>query len=200
VANLAVAMAQAGLKVTLVDADLRRPRIHKLFEVHARGGLTGSLVEGALNGRVQQGEVNGLNLLPAGELPPNPAELLGSQRMGELLEELAQEADVVLVDSPPVLPVADTVVLGAQVDGVILVIDVGQTRRGFAQQAVENLRQVDANVIGVVLNRVPTSGAYYYYYYGDNDYANGNAKRRRWHLGFAEPLASIRRLVRRVKR
>ncbi len=201
VANLAVAMAQAGLRVTLVDADLRRPRIHKLFAVHTRGGLTGSLVAGALNGRVQEGEVEGLSLLPAGELPPNPAELLGSQRMGELLEHLSAEADVVLVDSPPVLPVADTVVLGAQVDGVILVIDVGQTRRGFAQQAVENLRQVDANVIGVVLNRVPTSGGYYYYYYRDDDYTNGNGKkRRRWQLGFDEPLAAVRRLVRRVKR
>jgi non-specific protein-tyrosine kinase len=175
VANLAAAMAQAGLKVVAVDADLRRPRLHQMFGLHPQGGLTSSLLEGSLDGRLQPAQVEGLVVLPAGELPPNPAELLGSRRMRELLELLKGHVDVVVIDSPPVLPVTDAAVLAQGVDGVLLVVDAGQTRRGAAKRAVESLRQVGANLVGVVLNAVPTHrGDYYYEYYRD-----GARKRKR---------------------
>lgn len=183
VANLGVAMAQGGLKVVAVDADLRRPRLHKLFRLRVQGGLTGSLLEGTMDGRLQPSEVEGLVVLPSGALPPNPVDLLGSKRLQELLQVMAQHMDMVLIDSPPVLPVADAVVLAQLVDGVLLVLDAGETRRDVAQRAVESLRQVDANLIGVVLNRVPSrrgSGYYYYYrhYYGNYD-GNGQKRKRR---------------------
>jgi succinoglycan biosynthesis transport protein ExoP len=176
VANLAAAMAQAGLKVVAVDADLRRPRLHQMFGLHPHGGLTNSLLEGSLDGRLQPTQAEGLVVLPAGELPPNPAELLGSRRMQELLELLKGHVDVVVIDSPPVLPVTDAAVLAQGVDGVLLVIDAGQTRRGAAKRAVESLRQVGANLVGVVLNAVPTHRGGYYYYY---EYYRDEAKKRK---------------------
>ncbi len=200
-ANLAVAMAQAGLKVILVDGDLRRPRQHALFGLHLLGGLTSSLLQGSTDGRLQPAEqVEGLSLLSAGKSPPNPAQILSSQRLRELIDELAQKADVVLVDSPPVLPVADAAALAQAVDGVVLVVDAGATRRGAAQQAVENLRQVGANVIGAVLNNVPMTrrgGYYYYYYYYHQHYGEEEGKKSRGgrRKGF---LAGLRR--RRAKR
>jgi capsular exopolysaccharide synthesis family protein len=173
VANLAVAMAQARLKVILVDGDLRRPRQHELFGLHRLGGLTSALLQGSTDGRLQRTEqVEGLSLLSADRSPPNPAGVLRSERVRQLIGELAEEADVVLLDSPPVLPVADAPALAQAVDGVVLVVDAGKTRRDAAQQAVENLRRVGANVIGAVLNNVPTRGRggygnYYYERYGE---------------------------------
>jgi non-specific protein-tyrosine kinase len=178
VANLAVAMAQAGLKVAAVDGDLRRPRLHHVFNIHPRGGLTGALLEGSMDGRLQPVQVEGLAVLPAGELPPNPAELLGSQRMRDLLSLLTQHVDVVLVDSPPVLPVTDAAVLAQGVDGVLLVVDAGETRREVARRAAESLTQVGANLIGVVLNRVPMRRGGYYYDYYHKYYGNGTKKKR----------------------
>jgi len=182
-ANLAAVMAQAGLKVVVMDADLRRPRLHQMFGIHPRGGLTGSLLEGNMDGRLQPSQVEGLAVLPAGDRPPNPSELLGSRRLQELLSLLTQHVDVVVIDSPPVLPVADAAVLAQSVDGVLLVVDAGETRRGVAQHAVDSLRQVGANVIGAVLNRVPTrKGGYYYYYheyYGDEGKKQKRKRRER---------------------
>jgi len=199
VANLAVAMAQAGFKVVAVDGDLRRPRLHKLFDLHPREGLTGSLLGGNTEGRLQPAQVEGLTVLPAGKLPPNPAEMLGSQRMQELLDELAQQVDVVLIDSPPVLPVTDAAVLAQRVDGVLLVVRAGETRREMARQAVESLRQVGANPIGVVLNNVGgRRGGYYYYYhdyYGDGDKSKKQKRRRQ-----KGPLAAVRRLLGRRRK
>lgn len=184
VANLAVAMAQAGIRVVVVDADLRRPRQHRIFGVHPREGLTGSLLEGTTNGRLQQTEVEGLMLLPGGGRPPNPAELLASRRMRELLEELAGQADVMLIDSPPVLPVADAVELARDVDGVLMVVQAGGTERAALQQAVKALEQVEANVIGVVINFIPTRrGGYYGYYYGyyyHEGYREDSGERKSW--------------------
>jgi non-specific protein-tyrosine kinase len=167
-ANLAVAMAQAGQKVALLDGDLRRPRLHRLFNVPLQGGLATSLLTGHLDGNFQPTPAaEGLSVLPAGPLPPNPAELLGSQRMRELLDDLAQQVDVVLIDSPPVLPVADTMGLAHMVDGVLLVVDSGKTRRGMVRQAIERLRQVGGNLIGVVLNRIPPPGRDGQHHYTD---------------------------------
>jgi succinoglycan biosynthesis transport protein ExoP len=183
VANLAVAMAQAGLSVVALDADLRRSRLHQLFDLDPRReGLTKALLEGSINGRLHPAEVEGLRVLPSGELPPNPAEMLGSQRMQELLHELAQQVDVVVLDGPPVLPMADAAVLAQAVDGVLLVLYAGHTRREAARHAVESLHQVGANLVGVILNAVPThKGSYYYYHEHDGD-RRGRRKhpQRRW--------------------
>jgi capsular exopolysaccharide synthesis family protein len=190
-ANLAVAMAQAGLRVVVVDADLRRPRLHQLFDLDLHeegtvesslGGLTGSLLEGCPDGRLQPTQVENLKVLPSGELPPNPAELVGSQHMQKLLHELAQQVDVGLVDSPPVRPVADATALAQAVDGVLLVLEAGKTRRQAARHAVESLHQVGASLVGVVLNAVPTHKSSYYYYetYGDG---RGRRKHRRQLFG-----------------
>jgi len=185
VANLALAMAQAGLSVVAVDADLRRPRLHQLFSLDLREqvtaerlwwGLSGSLLEGHTDGRLHPVQ-EGLRVLPSGELPPNPAEIMGSQHMQKLLHELAQQVDVVLIDSPPVLPVADAMALAQAVDGVLLVLEAGHTRRQAARQAVESLRRVGASLVGVVLNAVPThSGSYYYPYH--ETYGDGSGKRK----------------------
>jgi capsular exopolysaccharide synthesis family protein len=177
-ANLAVVMAQAGKRVVLVDADLRRPSAHKLFGLSNRSGLTIALVEepSALNGYLQETEVENLRLLSAGPVPPNPQELLGSQRMEELLHKLEDTADVVILDTPPTLVVADANVQAARADGVLVVVNTGRTRRAAVQQAVEGLRQVGANLLGGVLNMVDTgrgrssyyySSYYYSHYYGD---------------------------------
>jgi capsular exopolysaccharide synthesis family protein len=182
VANLAAAMAQAELRVVAVDADLRRPRLHQLFglDLPTEGigkstswGLTGSLLQGHPDGQLHSTQAQGLKVLPSGELPPNPIETISSQRMHKLLHDLVQQADMVLVDGPPVLPVADVAVLAPAVDGVLLVLEAGRTPREAAQHAVESLRQVGANLVGVVLNGVSTQkGSYYHYcfeYYRDGD-------------------------------
>jgi non-specific protein-tyrosine kinase len=158
-ANLATAMAQAGLKVVLVDADLRRPVQHALFGLAPGDGLAQSLLAGQINGHVRPIEgTEGLEVLPGGELPSNPSELLASPRMRAFLEKLRDQADLVIVDSSPLLPVTDAAVLASKVDGVLLVIDAGRTPRGEVRQAVESLRRVDARLLGAVLNGVPQRG------------------------------------------
>jgi succinoglycan biosynthesis transport protein ExoP len=166
VANLGVVMAQAGQRVIVVDSDLRRPNLHKLFNLANKQGLTSVLVEGDLaeDGWLQDTNVENLKAITSGPLPPNPSELLGSQRMQQLAARLKDQADVVLYDSPPAMAVADTAVLAKQVDGTLLVVDSGATRRGLAQQAQATLKQVGANVLGVVLNKVSISRGGYYYY------------------------------------
>jgi succinoglycan biosynthesis transport protein ExoP len=153
--NLGVAMAHAGLKVLLVDADLRQPQLHQVFGLTNETGLT-TLLAG--NGDCQEciagTEVSNLCVLSSGPPPLEPSTLLSSQRMTQLVEELKTQADVVLFDVPPVLMVADAMVLASQVDGTILVVESRSTRREAAMQAMERLRGVKAKVLGVVLNKV----------------------------------------------
>ncbi|MDH4137599.1 MAG: polysaccharide biosynthesis tyrosine autokinase, partial [Anaerolineae bacterium] len=155
-ANLGVVVAQAGLSVILVDSDLRRPVLHKIFDLPNKKGLTSVLLDGepSLDGRLQATQVENLRVLTSGPLPPNPSELLGSQKMKSLIESLKGKADVVLLDSPPALVVTDAAVLAGQVDGVLLVADAGKTRREMAQRAKEDLIKVGANVLGAVLNKL----------------------------------------------
>ena len=194
VANLAIVMAQAGHKVLVVDADLRRPVQHKLFGLNANQGITSFMLEYNLGGSdaemkdalsrvIQPTLVDGLFVLPSGTIPPNPSELLGSAKMAETLETLAAEYDYVLIDSPPVLAVTDAVVLSMRSDGVILVADAGTTRRGQLKQAVEQLQSSNAQLLGVVLNRLtPKSDGYYTYYYYRQSYyiddSSGNGKEK----------------------
>jgi len=178
VANLGVAMAEAGKRVIVVDSDLRRPVQHKLFQVTNAVGLTSLLMADAPNVAefLTPTAVENLRLVTCGPIPPNPAELLGSKRMANAVRLLLEHADVVLFDSPPTLAVTDAAVLGAQVDGVLLVVDAGVTRRGEVEQAQETLKQVGVPLLGVVLNRLKLGrGGYGYYYY----YSSGGADHKR---------------------
>jgi len=160
-------MAQGEKKVILVDCDLRRPSLHKLFGMTHKQGLTTMMVDDrALNDPpVQETGVAGLQLLASGELPPSPSDLLGSQRMDRVLAALRERADVVLIDAPPVLAVTDAALLSTKVDGVLLVISAGQTRRDSVQAAKAKLEQVNAHVIGAVLTNVSFDANMQRYYY-----------------------------------
>jgi capsular exopolysaccharide synthesis family protein len=168
-ANLAVVMAQTGKRVIAVDADLRRPVLHRVFGVPNNTGITTALLAGdnmSLEGHLRPTKVENLSLLTSGPIPPNPSEILGSHRMASLIESLTQLADIVIFDSPPVLAVTDAAVLGRQVDGVVLVVDARQTREQVLARAVSELQNTGANLLGVVLNRLDSrAGGYYYYYY-----------------------------------
>jgi len=165
VANLAVTFAETGREVLAVDCDLRRPSLHRLFGVSNESGLTVLIREGkALDEVVVPTSVPHLRLLPSGPLPPNPAELLGSQRMERIIESLRGAAEVVLFDSPPTIAATDAAVLAAKVDGVLLVVSVGRTKRDHVVRAKQLLTMVNAKVLGVVLNNVKFDGSLYQYY------------------------------------
>jgi len=165
-ANLAVVMAQAGNRVVAVDCDLRRPSLHRIFGVKNSAGLTTMMVEGQVMGQspLQDTGVPNLSVLTSGPLPPNPSELLGSRRMGEVLAQLKSQADIVLLDSPPIIAVADAAILASKVDGVILVVQAYKTRRDFARKAKAILEKANANLLGVVLNNVRMDISLYRYY------------------------------------
>ncbi|HET7549959.1 MAG TPA: polysaccharide biosynthesis tyrosine autokinase, partial [Gemmatimonadaceae bacterium] len=171
-ANLAVTFAQQGMRVALVDCDLRRARLHNVFKIPREPGLTQVMMEQAsIDEVIQPTMVDGLAFIPAGALPPNPSELLGGPRMKAVLEALEERFDVILLDTPPVHVAADSMILGRGADGVLLVVRAGATQRDSAQDAIQRLTTVGARVVGAVLNdpdhKVPQYGGYYYYdYYG----------------------------------
>jgi len=173
-ANLAIALAQSGEHVILVDADLRRPMVGELLGLNPAVGLTNVLVGTThIDQALQTWRQNlTLRVLTSGPTPPNPSELLGSQRMHELLETLLQRATVVVFDTPPLLPVTDAAVLGSLTDGALLVARVGHTKREALASSVESLKRVNAHVMGVVLNRIPVrkKSASYGYGYGYGGY------------------------------
>ena len=166
VANLAVTMAQAEQRVIVVDCDLRRPGLHQLFGLANERGLTTMMVDDQAfdTPPLQATEVDGLQVLSSGPLPPRPADLLGSQRMEKAIGRLIELADRVLFDAPPLIAVVDAVVLATKVDGVLLVTSAGETKREHAQQAVERLKKVNANIVGAVLNNVPLDSSLQTYY------------------------------------
>ena len=175
-ANLAVVMAQAGKKVVLVDADLRKPTQHKRWRIPNTMGLTGALVfaEEAenLDHLLATTEVENLKILSAGQLPPNPSELLGSNKLQQLVDRLLVDNDLIIFDSPPALAVTDAVVLSQAMDGVLLVADAGSTREPALGQTMQEFLKVNAHVIGAVLNKFQQRGkmGYYYYYYYNRYY------------------------------
>jgi succinoglycan biosynthesis transport protein ExoP len=172
-ANLAVVMAQGGRRVALADADLRRPRIHRMLRLANRGGITSlfmpakELPDGQvpMNGHLQETGITNLWAMASGKLPPNPSELLGSGRMAVILKKIQQQADLLVLDSPPVLAVTDAVVLAPRVDGVLLVVKPGRTKLAACQQAIEQLQRVGANLLGVVFNDVEVKRLDYKYQY-----------------------------------
>jgi capsular exopolysaccharide synthesis family protein len=165
-ANLAVVSAQAGRKVVLVDADLRRPTLHQIYGLDNEAGLTTAMMDEAAlaSPPLQETGVEGLSVLTSGPLPPNPAELMGSRRMEEVIAALAEGADQIFFDTPPVVAVTDAAVLSTKVDGVLLVISAGRTRREYARSAVQRLEQVNARLVGTVLTNVQMGAGFAGYY------------------------------------
>jgi succinoglycan biosynthesis transport protein ExoP len=173
-ANLAVSFAQQGMRILLVDCDLRRSRIHKLFEIARGPGITELVIgQETQDDVVRETSITGLYVVPSGQLPPNPSELLGGDRMRRVLASLAEGYDMVIMDSPPLLAASDGAILATMVDGVVMVVRAGVTEEEAAQQAMQQLGSVGARVVGAVLNdpdsKVPQYGSYYRYEYATAD-------------------------------
>ena len=167
VANLAVTFGQAGNRVILVDADLRRPSLHRLFGLDNSVGLTNLFIDTTgqqMSPHLQGTSAPNLRVLTSGPLPPNPSELLASQKMRSVVDWLRGEADIVLFDCPPILAVTDAAILGHQVDGVLLVFSAHRTKRDNAAKAKSLLEKVNANILGVILNNVQLDSSLYRYY------------------------------------
>ncbi|MEA3349243.1 MAG: polysaccharide biosynthesis tyrosine autokinase [Chloroflexota bacterium] len=180
--NLSIILAQGGQQVSLIDADLRRPRIHQYMQIPNRWGLSYLFTskEDRLDGVLRKNKSLGLSIMTSGNLPPNPAELLGSDKMHQIITEVKNQSDVIVFDSPPLNAVTDASVLSKLVDGIILVIKAGTTKIIAAQQALEQLQRVGANVIGVVLNDVDMNKARYSTYYSYySDYSESIASERK---------------------
>lgn len=178
-ANTAIALAQAGQKVILVDCDLRKPVQHHVFHLNKKG-LTNCLVgESPAVDLLQETEVENLRVLTSGPTPPNPAELLGSSRMEQTVNALKEITDYIVLDCPPVIAVTDASVLSRRADGVVLVLDANQVRPEMAQKAKELLENAQANILGTILNQaeVEAEHSYYYYYYGHGDEKKENRKK-----------------------
>ncbi len=176
--NLSVSLAQAGQRVLHIDADMRRPRVHEIFELPQEPGLSNLLVGDCKPSEaVKVTSVQNLCVLPAGMIPPNPAELIGSKRCSEYFATLSEHFDWVIIDSPPVLAVADASILANQATGVLFVVGADQTSRQTAKAAVDQLHAVQAHVIGAVLNRADVErNPYYYSTYYRKEYAKYYAK------------------------
>jgi capsular exopolysaccharide synthesis family protein len=182
-ANFAWVAAEGGARVCLIDSDLRRPTLHRLFGLENRRGLTTALVEDLPFAEVAQpSAVDNLAVVTSGPLAPNPAKLVGSQRMRELLEKSAPTFDLIVCDSPPVMSVADGLALSAHCDGVILVVRVGRITHEVLRRTTEQIEGVGGSILGVVLNSVNLRRdgryyRYYKYYRAAQAYYSGNGKR-----------------------
>jgi len=164
IANLAVTMAQSGRRTILVDTDLRRPTLHELFDLQMAPGLTNLVMEEVGDLPLQQTPVENLWLLSSGPKPPNPADLLGAARMDQIIAQLLEKADMVLFDAPPVMAAADAAILGAKVDGVLLIIQAGKTRRDHSERARELLEKAKVRIVGAALTNAPKDSSMGEYY------------------------------------
>lgn len=174
---IAIAMAQAGRRVVLVDCDMRRPRLHQVFGTQRDSGVTTALLaHSTLESAIQVTEIPNLSVLPTGPLPPNPAELLHSESFDKLLTALAERFDNVVIDSPPIAPVTDAAILSTRVDGTVLVVRAHETRKDVARRAVRSLRDVGGRIVGTVFNAVDFQrrdyGYYHYYAYKKAGYGS----------------------------
>ncbi|WP_443198034.1 polysaccharide biosynthesis tyrosine autokinase [Pseudarthrobacter sp. CCNWLW207] len=177
--NLAIALAQSGQSVCLIDADLRRPMVNDYLGLDRNAGLTTALLGAAdVNDLLQAWGDDNLYVLASGQIPPNPSELLGSQAMAALLAELERAFDVVIIDAPPLLPVTDAAVLSPHVGGVVVVVGSHKLRSQDLEKSLTALEMVGANVFGVVMNRLPAKGpdAYTYGYYNLDETPTHGAK------------------------
>ena len=214
IANLGVALAQGGDRVVLVEGDLRRPSFHRMFSFNREGisdghlGLSTLLANGTdqLELGLTDVGIPGLKILPGGEIPSNPADLLGSERMPQIIDALKESYDYILVDSPPILAAADPMILASQVEGVILVATIGESRSDDFRHAVQQIQRSDTPLLGYVLNKMrPRSfgyGQYHYRYYNyyasgkdtSSDGQSGRASSR--HLGRIPLWSAVRRRLR----
>jgi capsular exopolysaccharide synthesis family protein len=178
--NTAIALSQTGAQVLVIDSDMRKPRIHKIFAVENGAGLSSFLSgQGELDSIVKKTNVPNLYYIPAGPIPPNPSELLGSNLFKNMMESLEERFDHIVLDSPPVLGFADSIILSTLVDGVILVVLGGKTPRETLQRAKEVLHQVNAKILGVVINRIDIHRSDYgYYYYRYHHYYGKEGKKK----------------------
>jgi len=197
VANLAVTFSQMGTKTLLIDADFRRPILHSLFGIEKEPGITNYLAGKIhLEGVIRKTPVENLDLVTCGVIPPNPSELLASQRMKEFIAELKNRYQMILFDTPPVIVVTDAMVLGVLLDGVVLVASSGQTSQAGLDRAKTILENVNAKVMGAVLNKIEAKHSYgsyhyyyYYHYYGDRKEPKPVKKRVK---KSAQPVETIR--------
>lgn len=175
ISNLAVTYAQTERRVVLIDADMRRPTAHHTFQLSNRQGLSSILSQQATyQDIVQNTDIPNLQIITSGPIPPNPAEMMASKRMSALLDELRQNYDIILIDAPPLLAVTDPQIIASKSDGVIMVVDYGNVKKDAAMKAKANLDNVNARILGVVMNNVKRKNGeagYYYYYYGQDDKA-----------------------------
>lgn len=182
VTNLAETFAQAGNRVLIIDADLRRPRVHKVFKLSNHKGLTNVLANQYSIDDVTQVTGTEVTVMTSGPIPPNPSELLGSQKMKDIITQLKQLYDVIIIDSPPVGVVTDAAILSTSVDGTILVVASGKTEIDGAKRAKQLLENVGARIVGVVMTMIPVSkkGYYGYQYYSyEEQEVTPKRKRRR---------------------
>ena len=172
--NIAATMAQVNNKVLIIDADMRKPRVHKVLEINNNTGLADLLLkQGLAEDYIQTHQQLELDLLTSGNIPTNPSELIQSKAMKHLIESLKSKYDYIFIDTPPVLPVTDSVIMSTYIDSVILVIKSGEINRELVNKSKNALLQVGANILGVVLNKVQIKNLkaynnYYYYYAEDN--------------------------------
>jgi capsular exopolysaccharide synthesis family protein len=181
-ANLAIAMAQSGKKVVLIDADLRRPVVHSIFGIEKENGITNYLMNDiSYDKMIKKSIMDNLYIIPSGVLPPNPSELISSQGMEDLIERLKGDFDLVVFDTPPIIAVTDAAILSTKVDGSLLVVKSGQTNYDAVIRAKSLMDNVDARILGALLNGVEVGGMYgtYYYYYYHNYYSRPGKKGRK---------------------
>jgi capsular exopolysaccharide synthesis family protein len=187
--NLAITMSQAGSRVIIVDCDMRKPKVHKMFNLSRDMGMSSLLVsddlESLLNDVILESGIPNLDVIPCGPIPPNPSEIIGSQKMNRIMEALGNRYDRIIVDSPPVTAVTDSTVLAKFVDGVMLVVHAGVTPKQIVKTGLEQIQSVDANILGAVLNDVDTGKEsyyyyqYYYYYYGEDGDRKQKSRRKK---------------------
>jgi capsular exopolysaccharide synthesis family protein len=190
--NLAIAQAQAGRKTLLIDTDLRRPMIHKLFNMKRENGLSKVLTgEIKLDDAVKKTDIQNLFVITSGPIPPNPSELLASEKMKSVMKELKKGFDKIVMDSPPLIAVTDPVVIGKEVDGMVFVVRSGRTTREIAEKSKENAEYAKINLLGCVLNDVDVRHIYgsynyyyYYYYYSEDREGKGTRRKKRRHRAY----------------
>ena len=189
VINTAIALSQTGAQVLIVDTDLRKPRVHKIFDQENGVGLSNFLSGHAeLDSIIKKTEIPNLYYIPSGPIPPNPSELVSSNRFKNMMSSLEERFDHLVLDSPPVLGFADSMILSTSVDGIILVVLGGKTPRETLQRAKDVLHQVNAKILGVVINRIDIQRSDYGYYYYRYHYYYGKEGKKK-ELPFTSPLS-----------